>query len=267
MHAGRAACDRVGGGVGLPGILEIEAAPGVRAVFTTRERGVSRGPWRGANLAVSTGDSPEDVRANRRELCEALAIEPADVSMLTQVHGATVHSLRAPLSAGRFCGDLDGWPEGDALSTSGEGLPLMVLAADCVPVLIWRQDGGAVAAAHAGWKGTIGGVLQRAAWSLGEGDLAAAIGPCVSRAAYEVSPELAARFVDRFGAGVVDGRMLDLPACAQLCLQEAGVSGAAIHRTGRCTVSEPDRFFSHRRDGAPTGRQAAIIWRTSENPR
>ena len=186
--------------------------------------------------------------------------------MAHQVHGADVLSLESPARPGRFVNQLSGWPEGDALVTTSSSLPLLVLAADCVPVLLWRADASGVAAAHAGWRGLIGGVLQNTAASLG-GELVAAIGPCVSRRRYEVSDDIAGRFAARFGSQVVDGRHLDLPACARLALQEGGVAPESVDDLERCTASEPGDFFSHRRDGARTGRQGAMIWRTENPPR
>jgi YfiH family protein len=244
-----------------PRPIEVAADPGVRVAFSTREGGVSEGPWRGLNLAASTGDRPAAVRANRRALCEALGIDATRVCMLRQVHGSGVIGADAPLRPGRFAGGLSGWPEGDALVGGTPGVPLVVLAADCLPVLIWRRDGTAAAAAHAGWRGLMAGVLESAAAALGPAEgLAAAVGPGVSPARYPVDAALRARFAERFGPAVVRDPAVDLAAAARVALERAGVASGQITTVAACTASEPDRFYSHRRDGARTGRQAGVIW-------
>jgi polyphenol oxidase len=244
-----------------PRPIEVPADAGVRAVFSTREGGVSQGCWRGLNLSASTGDRPEAVRANRVALCEALGIDATRVSMMHQVHGSGVVSVGAPLRPGRFAGGLAGWPEGDALVTGTPGVPLLVLAADCLPVLIWRRDGTAVAAAHAGWRGLMGGVLEGAVAALGPADeLAAVVGPGVSHARYPVDSGLRARFADRFGPEVVHEPAVDLRAAAGVALRRAGLHPDRIAVVEGCTAGEPDRFYSHRRDGATTGRQCGVVW-------
>ena len=233
---------------------------GVGAAFVTRAGGVSGGPWRGRNLSASTGDDPAAVRANRRALCAELGIDPRRVSMARQVHGAAVVRADEPVRPGLFTGALTGWPEGDALASDGVAVPLLVLAADCVPVLLWRADGSAVGAAHAGWRGLLAGVIGAAAAALGRPG-GAAIGPAVGPCHYPVDAALRRRFRGEFGPDVVRGEALDLVGAASVCLERAGLAPADIGISGRCTACEPGAFYSHRRDGAPGGRQGAVIWR------
>ena len=245
------------------GTIDVATPAGVRAVFTTREGGVSRDPFAGLNLGVSTGDDPRDVAANRRRLADTLGVAPGRVVMTNQVHGTRVRHVEGPDDPERFGAARIGWAEGDGLATSAVDTPLMVLGADCLPVLMWRTDGSAVAAVHAGWRGLIDGVVQAGVRALG-GAAGAAIGPGAGLCCYRVDPGLAARFRDRYGAAVADGDHVDLAAAARVALAEAGVDDAGVTRTGDCTVCRPASFFSHRRDGARSGRQAGLIWRVGE---
>ncbi len=231
------------------------------AVFTTRQGGVSEDSFRGLNLGATSGDRAAAVRANRRLVCQALALDSERVSMGHQVHAATVHVLGAPSRPGRFVGALRGWPVGDGLVTSRIGLALVVLGADCLPILLWHRDGTAVAAAHAGWRGLVGGVIERTVEALGDpARSAAAIGPAIGPARYRVGADVRERFAARFGDEVVAGEAVDLAAAARVALRAAGLPDSSIHAIEACTYDEPDRFYSYRRDGAETGRQAGIIW-------
>lgn len=242
-------------------LIEVSVDGPARAVFTTRRGGVSTGDYAGLNLGATTGDRPEDVRANRAALCAALGLDPERMTMGHQVHGAGVREVDAPTRPGRFLGALAGWPEGDGLASDRPGLGLVVLGADCLPVLLWRRDRARVAAAHAGWRGLVGGVLQAAVASLGDpARTGAAIGPGIGPEAYEVDDELRSRFARAFGSGVVRDRGVDLAAAARTALERAGVPGSAIVTVPACTSSEPDRFFSYRRDGARCGRQGGVVW-------
>jgi polyphenol oxidase len=245
--------------------IRVETDGPARAVFTTRAGGVSAGAWAGLNLGASTGDDPAAVRANRARLCAALGLDAERVSMCRQVHGAEVRVADAPPRPGRFTGALRGWPDGDGLATSRPGLPLVVLAADCLPVLLWRRDRPMVAAAHAGWRGLVGGVLGAAVRALGRPEAtAAAIGPGVGPCCYPVSAELRRRFASGFGEEVVRGQAVDLAAAARTALHDAGVPAGAVTDIGGCTSCEPARLFSHRRDGAESGRQAGVVWVAEE---
>jgi len=240
--------------------IEVRAAPGVRAVFTTRAGGVSVGSHAGLNVGSTSGDTPDDVRENRARLAAALGVDADRVTMGHQVHGADVHAVDGPTSPGRYLGELSGWAEGDGLVTRAAGLPLMVLGADCLPVLLWRTDGSAVAAVHAGWRGLVAGILRNAVEALG-GEVGVAVGPGVRPCCYPVDAELRRTFADRFGDETVTGDAVDLAAAARIELVRAGVADDRVETTGACTSCDAERFFSYRRDGERTGRQAGIIWR------
>ena len=209
-------------------LIEVAVDGPARAVFTTRAGGASEGSYAGLNLGAATGDRPEAVRANRARVCAALGIDPERVTMGRQVHGATVRPVDAPTRPGRFTGGLRGWPAGDGLVTGRPRLPLVVLGADCLPVLLWRRDGPAVAAAHAGWRGLVEGVLPAAVAALGRPDrVGAAIGPGVGPCCYPVSRELRDRFAATFGDGVVHGAAVALARSARRALEAAVRCGLA----------------------------------------
>jgi len=246
-----------------PLLLEMPVDAPVRAVFTTRVGGVSVGLPAGLNLGAEVGDEDGAVRENRALLAAALGVDAARVTMNRQVHGAFVREVDAPTRPGRFTGGLRGWPEGDGLATTRPGLPLLVLGADCVPLLLWRRDGVGCAAAHAGWRGLVGGVVGAAVRSLGEpGRVAAAVGPCVGPCCYPVDAALRDRFAARFGPETVRPPAVDLAAAARRELIAAGVPASAVTVVEACTSCEEGRFYSHRRDGAGAGRQAGLVWAT-----
>ena len=242
-------------------LIDAGAGPGVRGVFTTRAGGASEGPFAGLNLGGKTADLPERVRANRRVVCEALGLEADRVTMGHQVHGAQVRAVAAPTRPGRFTGGLRGWPEGDGLVTEAPGLALVVLGADCLPVLLWRVDRPAVAAVHAGWRGLVGGVLEAAIARLGDpARTAAAIGPGVGPCCYPVDAALRRRFAAAFGDETVRPPAVDLSRAARAALLGSGLRDGAVSAVDACTSCEPERFFSYRRDGPVTGRHGGIIW-------
>ncbi len=246
--------------------IVVPTPAGVRALFTTRSGGVSVGPFESCNLGRGTGDRDNAVRENRRGLCASLGIDPNVVCMGTQVHGTAVQDVGEPTDPGRFLGELSGWTECDALVTRVLELPVMVLVADCVPVLLWSADAHRVGAVHAGWRGLVDGIIAAAVATF-DADVAvhAAIGPCAGPCCYRVDRDLAARFAGEFGPQVVSDDHVHLAESARHALIQAGVADAHIHRDGSCTVCSADRFFSYRRDGAATGRQAGIIWREARH--
>ncbi len=241
-------------------LLHVTAGRRVTACFTTRHGGTSTGPWAGLNLGSTTGDDPRAVRANRGRLMETLGLNPERATLGFQVHGADIRVIAAPSRPGRFTGALSGWPEGDGLVTDRPGIALVVLGADCLPVLLWRTDAHLVAAAHAGWRGLAGGVLAKAVTALGRPlATAAAIGPGVGPCCYPVDAALRGRFAERFGAATVIGDAVDLAAAARVELAAAGVPAGAIATVDACTACDPTRFYSHRRDGRRTGRHGGVI--------
>jgi polyphenol oxidase len=231
-------------------------APGPYDVaFSTRIGGVSEGPFESLNLGILTGDDPDAVIENRRRLCEKAGANPKRATMLWQQHGAgVVHASddRGVMSAG-----FD-HPPGDALWTDERGLAMMLITADCLPVAVARANGDrpALAVLHVGWRGLLEGIAAAALGRLGDGPRQAVIGPGIGPCCYEVGEEVAGPFRERFGDDVFQGRNLDLYGATEKALQAAGCS--RIERLEMCTSCNPDLFFSHRRDGARTGRQGIV---------
>lgn len=231
------------------------APPGVQAVATTRRGGVSMGRYASLNLGDHVGDDPAAVAENRRRLKAALAL-PAEPHWLGQVHGTRV--VRA------HGADL---AEADGAWTDRTGVVCTVGMADCLPVLFCDRAGTRVAAAHAGWRGLAAGVLETtvAALAVAPDQLLAWIGPAIGPVVFEVGPEVRAAFlaadaeaVTAFQPGRAGRWQADLVALARQRLRRTGV--AHVWGGHWCTASEPEWFFSHRRDGT-SGRMAALIWR------
>ena len=152
--------------------------------------------------------------------------------------------------------------EGDALATRRPGLGLMVLAADCLPVLLWRRDEPGVAAAHAGWRGLVGGVVGAAVRALGRPDrIGAAIGPGIGPCCYPVSAEVRDRFAVAFEEAVVRPPAVDLAAAAARA-RGGGRRGAGDRDRAGLHELRPRRFYSFRRDGEASGRQGGLVWAT-----
>jgi YfiH family protein len=229
-------------------------APGpYRVAFSTRLGGVSAGAFASLNLGLLTDDEPENVRENRRLLCAEADVEPETATMAWQVHGADV---RRADGRGIVTPGLE-FERCDGLWTDEPGRAVMLLTADCLPIAIARANGSpAVAVLHAGWRGLLAGIVESGAGALGEGPLAAAVGPGIGPCCYEVGDEVSAPFRDRFGDGVVSGRSLDLAGAAVLALRAAGCE--TVERVGLCTSCEEELFFSHRRDRGRTGRQGVV---------
>jgi YfiH family protein len=230
---------------------------GVRAAFTLRTGGVSVAPYDSLNLGASIGDSPEAVAENRRRVRERLRL-PAEPVWLEQVHGVGIVELGTGAAVRP--------PTGDASVAWGAGNVCAIRVADCMPVLFAARDGSAVAAAHAGWRGLAGGVLETTVRRLGipASQLIAWMGPAIGPAHFEVGDEVRAAFtatdVDAASAFVANARgrwQCDLYALTRRRLTAIGVSG--IYGGGWCTFAESEHFFSYRRSGQ-CGRMAALIW-------
>ena len=237
------------------GVRWLEAElPGARAAFSTRLGGVSEAPFEGLNIAILTGDDRQAVRENRSRLAAALGRDPEGVVMARQVHGVNVQRHDARQEPHVFADVVRSAEEADAHVTASRELTPMVVVADCLPIAL--SGPGGVAMVHAGWRGLSAGIVEAAAAAVRAE--AAAIGPGIGPCCYEVGEEVLAEFEDL--DGVADGRMLDLPAVARALLERAGL--ARIESADLCTSSNPGLFFSHRRDGERTGRQAGLVWIT-----
>jgi YfiH family protein len=217
--------------------------------FTTREGGVSEGPFASLNLGLLTDDDPGRVAENRRRACAAVAADESRLAMNRQVHGARVNRA---VAGGRG-------KSGDGLWTDQPGLPLLALAADCLPIVLERSGTQpALAVLHAGRIGLLEGIVEAGVSALGAGPLRAHVGPCIGRCCYEVGEEVRAPYRARFDPGVLSNGNLDLRAAAVRLLRDAGVG--RIEHVDRCTACEARSFFSHRRDGPETGRQGVIAY-------
>jgi polyphenol oxidase len=233
--------------------LEAEL-PGGRAAFSTRVGGVSGPPYESLNLAILTGDRCEDVRVNRHRLATALGLEPSRVLIGRQVHGAEIQPHDGPQAPSFFADPgVATPPEIDGHYTRRERLAPLVFVADCLPVAL--AGPGGVAVVHCGWRGLAGGIVERGARAVDA--TAAAVGPGIGRCCYEVGDEVLERFA-ALGEGVAEGRMLDLAEVARRLLSRAGVERVEISEL--CTSCDPELFFSARRDGSRTGRQAGLAW-------
>jgi polyphenol oxidase len=224
-------------------------APGpYEVVFTTRLGGVSEGPYASLNLGRRTGDDVQSVDENRRRACAEIGGDAETLALNYQIHSTVVHRARA--------GER-GVVRGDGLWTGDPALPVLALAADCLPIALVRANGEApaVCVLHAGRIGLLDGIVAAGVRALG-GTLAAAIGPSIGPCCYEVGEEVAAPYRERFGAGIMRGRNLDLWQAAERELRDAGV--ARIERVDLCTACNPELFFSHRRDGKPRGVQGVL---------
>jgi YfiH family protein len=217
-------------------------------VFTTRTGGVSDGPYSSLNLGLLTDDDRGRVEENRRRLFTAAGVEAERASWPLQVHGARVVSAN-----GR------GEPA-DGIWTDEPRRALVVVTADCLPVALARLDGPrpALALIHVGWKGLLAGVVAAGRAALGGRLVAAAIGPGIGPCCYEVGEDVTDPVRAAYGFGLVRNGRLDLAGAVERALRAAGV--ARVERIGGCTAHEPERFFSHRRDGGVTGRQGALAY-------
>lgn len=231
--------------------------PQVLAAQSTRHGGVSPAPFHSLNLGKSTADQPENVAENRRRFCAALGIETGQLAWSKQVHGTEIRHVTAPGGAEGF----------DALICATPGVALAVSVADCTPILIYDTQNQAVAAVHAGWRGTAAGIVRQTlermqqAFGTSGAHCRAFIGACIDECSFEVGDEVAEAFdpaFKRWDAGR-QKFFVDLKNANAAQLLEAGVPAAHVEISTFSTVLHNDDFFSHRLEKGTTGRMMAVI--------
>ena len=252
-------------------VSKLLSAAGVVHGFSLRTGGVSPAPFDSLNLGASVGDAAESVEENLRRLLEAAGVR-GGLATAHQVHGDRVLGASAGGVLHEILPATEPQPEGaDAVVALDDGVAAGVRVADCVPLLLYAEDQGAAAAVHSGWRGTRLSIAARAVRALQHAAgadparILAAVGPCIGRCCYEVSPELASMFRGLFGPEAADDPAhrpkphLDLRACVEGALQRAGVPAERIEQVEGCTSCDMSAFFSHRRDKGRTGRHIAFV--------
>jgi len=255
----------------IPLVLQSPAFAGFPLIhgFTTRIEGVSPAPFDSLNFSSSTGDKPGNVETNEKILLEHLKIESRPIVTTHQVHGKDVLILDDSIHI-RSC-ILIG--ENDAIITMRKDIILGIKTADCVPILIYDGSTGAVAAIHAGWKGTAlrtaASAIERMKSLFGSdpSQMKAVIGPCIGKCCYFIGDKVINEFEKTFGVGsfVVQSTggdfTADLQGANRQVLIDAGLQASNIFDVRLCTACNPGLFFSHRRDNGRTGRHLNYIGR------
>ena len=234
-----------------------QSFPALVAAESTRHGGVSKPPYQSLNLGKSTGDQPAHVAENRQRFCAALSIEVGRLAWSKQVHGAEVRLVTAPGGAEGF----------DALISNVQGVVLAVSVADCTPILVYDAKQKAVAAVHAGWRGTAASILRKTLLQMQEqfgtsgADCYAYVGTCIDECSFEVGDEVA----DAFDPGFKRWDMarqkffVDLKKANAAQLLDFGVPVAQIDISAYSTVLHNADYFSHRKEMGLTGRMMAVI--------
>ncbi len=234
-----------------------KAFPALVAAESTRQGGVSPIPYHSLNLGKSTDDDPANILENRRRFCAALGLMPDQMAFSRQVHGDQVRVANSAGTAEGF----------DAIISRQRGLLLAVSIADCTPILVYDANQKAMAAIHAGWRGTVGSIVSKTLLKMqdlygtcGE-DCFVFIGTCIDECSFEVGAEVAAEFSDDFkrydpstGKALIDLKR----ANEQQCL-DFGIPAQQIEKSPYSTVLNNDLYFSHRKEGGITGRMMAVI--------
>ena len=231
--------------------------------FFTRHGGVSTGVFASLNCGYGSPENPEPIARNRALIAGHVGVAPERLFSVTQTHSADVLTINRPE-------DYVAGTKADAMVSNGKGIALGVLTADCAPVLFQDANAGVVGAAHAGWRGAFGGILEatiEAMGKLGARDITAIIGPCISQKNYEVGLEFFETFFDEnqdysrfFTQAPQEKYLFDLPSFALHRLRQAGVEA---EWTDHCTYGAPEDFYSYRytqHNGLPSyGRMLSVI--------
>jgi len=228
----------------------LSALPGIRHAFFSREGGVSEGLYASLNAGVGSNDDPAKVAENRARMAKAVGVTPERFLTAYQIHSPQVVVAETPWAGAAR-------PRADAIVTRVPGLAIGASTADCGPVLFADPQAGVIGAAHAGWRGALGGVLEAAIAAMEKlgahrGRIVAAIGPMISQRNYEVGDELVAQFAKAdagnarfFAAGRPGHAQFDLPGFIASRLAAAGIAG--VEDLAACTYADPERFYSFRR--------------------
>ncbi|WP_200410346.1 peptidoglycan editing factor PgeF [Komagataeibacter oboediens] len=248
-------------------VLRSPVFAGTRHGFFTRQGGVSTGSYASLNCSTRSADDPAALQENRRRVARYVSVRPDHLLGLTQVHGDRTITVTGPWAIGQG-------PEGDGMVTDCPGLALGVITADCAPVLFSNAQGTVVGAAHAGWRGACGGIVESVVAAMGAlgctaDDIRAEVGPCIARDSYEVGPDMRDAALAHDGAAAAfftpaarPGHfMFDLPGYCVMRLRRCGVGQAGA--LGVDTLHDEARFFSHRRrtlaGGGVIGHQISVI--------
>ena len=255
----------------------LDRAVGLSIAFTERAGGASQGPFAGLNLGAHVGDDPDAVTANRRALIGAFGAGEAAVVMPNQVHGTRSVLVASSSEEALAQAKAEAAEGADAVLSTAPGVGALLCFADCVPVIV-ASPTGAFAVIHGGWRGVVAGIAPMAARQLAEAEAAqggafsdaeealahynAYVGPYIHGECFAVGEDVAARFVERFGAGCLpqEGHV-DLGAALAQDLEGIGMRPERIADAGACTACAPDRFYSYRASGGTTGRHGAFAFR------
>jgi hypothetical protein len=252
-------------GIAIHTVPDLFARCGVGIAFSERGGGVSEGAYASLDLAGHVGDDPSLVDMNRTRLLGSIGIDTLRSALTTaeQVHGAVVTEVTtADSGSGAFVtGGAGPMPGADALWTRERGIPLLLMFADCVPVVLVRPSVPAVAVVHAGWRGAAAGVVESAVAALdalpGPNDMEAFVGPHIGGCCYEVGADCVSHFDNSFVTITAASSRLDLGAVIADALERSGIPEGRQWHLGICTAHNTDRFYSHRAEG-PTGRHGAL---------
>lgn len=245
-----------------------EQFPGLVHVFFGRSGGRSAVPYASLNLSYRVGDDLQHVKDNWCDVKKTMGIHELKVTLMRQVHGAQVLTVTR--------GNQKEAGEGDAMITDQPNVFLGILTADCVPIFLIEPQRRVVAAIHAGWRGTVLGVIEKTVtclqqtYGINPEDLYAALGPAISGCCYEVGEEVYTQITARYNEtgkeawSFLDRRYyLDLRTLHTMLLHQQGIPAERISRVGPCTGCNTSRFFSYRMEQGQTGRQASFIgWHT-----
>jgi polyphenol oxidase len=245
----------------------LETIPDICHGFSTRKGGAG-GTIHSLNLNYTTWDSKERVDDNRRQFLSALHLKGMPLATLHQVHSSRVYIIKDEASE---------WnqPQGDALATASKNVALAVKTADCLPVLLADPVTHAIGAVHSGWRGTLAGILPQTvsamqqAFGCSPSDLLVAVGPGIRSCCFEVEIDVAGAFLEKYGRddlvkprqNLLGKYLLDLCGILDIQMEAAGIPAANRFDACACTVCNPELFFSHRAQGAASGRMMAVIGR------